>query len=143
MNDSGIYKHRFNFYSVGLFLLLVNPHMSKSKKTSSPQKHEHESQHPDYKECPDCEDCQGCDCECHQAESDDCQDDCCCDTGPGKLSPEMTNAMLENTASQVWIKLFMDECEKEWKRVSGKQISKKAKEAVAKAKKDWDERLKP
>jgi hypothetical protein len=81
----------------------------------------------------DCGD--GCDCgngECG------CKDDCC-DCGPEmEQDPETA---LRDAASDVWMKLFMDACAKEWQKTYGKDIAKAAKQAVKESKEYWEKAM--
>ena len=81
-------------------------------------------------QCNDCN-CENGVCNGNCSCNDSCNYDCCC-------GDESNGNSFEDAANQVWMKLFMDECEKEWKRVDSKRIKQAAKETVRDLKKYWD-----
>ncbi|PIN84690.1 MAG: hypothetical protein COV47_06060 [Candidatus Diapherotrites archaeon CG11_big_fil_rev_8_21_14_0_20_37_9] len=85
-----------------------------------------------------CEDCGQEECQCNDG---CCGDDCCC-TEPREMSKEEMDAFMTKIASDVWMKMYAEACEKEWKKVSGKQIQKLAARYVKQSKKEWDEESK-
>ncbi|GEM_PF-4657328 len=99
--------------------------MTKAKK---------ESKSKESKEFDDCADCE-CD---HHSESSDCcgNEECACDNhsesdcGPNCERYEITESTLQRAANEVYLKLFMEACEKEWKKTFSKQIQKQARDAV-------------
>ena len=66
--------------------------------------------------------------------------DCCCE--PKEMSKEEAANMLTRVATDVWMKMFIEACEKEWKKQNGKQIQKLAAEHVKKADKEWNAQMK-
>ncbi|GEM_PF-3497957 len=95
-----------------------------------------------HEEACDC----GEDCSCESG-SCGCGSDssgCCCGTENGghEMTKEEADFMLTKVATDVWMKLFWEACEKEMKKTQGKQIQKLASTHVKKANKEWNERMK-
>lgn len=57
------------------------------------------------------------------------------------MTKEDYEARLTMLAQDVWYKLFLEACEKEWKKAAGKNIQKLAAMHVKKSKKEWDEKM--
>lgn len=58
------------------------------------------------------------------------------------MTAEEAKVMLTRVATDVWMKMFIEACEKEWKKQYGKQIQKLAAEHVKKADKEWNAKMK-
>lgn len=86
--------------------------------------------------------CEGghCDCEGGKCGHGEGGGDCCCE--PKEMSKEEAANMLTRVATDVWMKMFIEACEKEWKKQYGKQIQKLAAEHVKKADKEWSAQMK-
>ena len=80
----------------------------------------------------------GCEGGHHDCGEGDCE--CCCE--PKEMTKEEAQLMLTKVATDVWMKMFIEACEKEWKKQHGKNIQKMASEHVKKAKKEWDAQMK-
>lgn len=77
-------------------------------------------------------------------EGEDCgcsDESCCCEPSMKEMTKEEAEARLTMAASDVWMKMFLEACEKEWKK-QGKNIQKLAAMHVKKAKQEWDEKMK-
>ncbi|MDO8625716.1 MAG: hypothetical protein Q7R47_06545, partial [Candidatus Diapherotrites archaeon] len=80
-------------------------------------------------------DCGQCGCDC---DTESCACNCCC--GPD-MQMQDPDTMLRDAATDVWMKLFMEQCEKEWKKAYGKDIAKAAKVAVKESKAYWEQAM--
>lgn len=94
----------------------------------------------------DCDDCNcGQDCCCSEEENCDecgCKNGVCyCCSPRHEMTKETAKAMLTKVATDVWMKLFWEACEKEMKKTEGKKIQKLAAEHVKKAIKEWNEKM--
>lgn len=58
------------------------------------------------------------------------------------MTKEQAEAQLLQVATDVWMKLFIEACEKEYKKKEGKRIQKLAAEHVKKAIKEWNAKVK-
>ena len=84
-----------------------------------------------------CEDCNEEDCCCSDSKCScdcDCSDGCCCSD---ETASDFSERLMMKIASDVRIRLFAEACEKEWRRLDGKNIEKAAKEYVKKSKAEW------
>lgn len=97
----------------------------KTRKTRKPEKMVLEASEGDFD--PEAE------CDCH---SDEC---CCEDESKMEMSKEEMDRMFTDAASDVWMKMFLQACEKEWQKQAGKNIQKMAAEYVKKSKVQWEQ----
>ena len=80
--------------------------------------------------------------ELHEGES--CECGCCCDEKLMKniCSMEEMNEFMVDAANEVWMKMFNEACEKEWKKMRGKEIAKHAANYVKMSIAGWEEKMK-
>lgn len=93
-----------------------------------------------------------CDCQCHACdccESDECcgKGSCesgseCCSEPEQEMTMEQMERSLTDAAEDVWMKLFLQACEKEWQKQAGKNIQKLAAEHVKRSKAEWEQKKK-
>lgn len=58
------------------------------------------------------------------------------------MTKEQAESQLLQVATDVWMKLFIEACEKEYRKQEGKKIQKLAAEHVKQAIKEWNAKMK-
>ena len=133
---------RFVFFCLQVIILMKKGKMKEKKtKKMDLDKTVNDSMKENYSD-------DDCDCNCHAC--DCCESEPQCECGPGscdsgsmkEMTMEEMEQSLTDAASDVWMKLFLEACEKKWRKVSAKEIQKLAAEHVKRSKAEWKEKMK-